>query len=71
MCALLLLGYSVFGAMSAHVARRYRCAHLFWRDVSVRVRDRDAWQQRCSVGRMMCAQLPLDSQVWRHCKEPN
>jgi hypothetical protein len=27
-------------------------------------RDNDAWAQRhCSAGRMMCAQLPLDSQV--------
>ena len=29
-----------------------------------RVHDIDAWvQQRCSVVRVMCAQLPLDSQM--------
>ncbi len=28
------------------------------------VNDNDVWVQRhCSVGRLMCAQLPLDSQV--------
>jgi hypothetical protein len=28
------------------------------------VHDDDAWvQRRCSAGRTMCAQLPLDSQV--------
>ena len=40
------------------------CRGLFSCSPTVRVRDRRAWmQQRCSVGRMMCAQLPLDSQV--------
>ena len=30
----------------------------------VLMRDRDAWvQQRCSAGRVLCAQLPADSQV--------
>ena len=30
------------------------------------VHDDDAWvQRRCSAGRMMCVQLPLDSQVQR------
>ena len=29
------------------------------------VHNHDAWvQQRCSAGRMMCAQLPPDSQMW-------
>ena len=38
---------------------------LFPCDPAVFVHDNDAWvQRRCSVGRMMCAQLPLDSQVW-------
>ena len=38
------------------------CRGLFSCSPTVRVRDRRAWmQQRCSVGRMMCAQLPLDS----------
>jgi hypothetical protein len=40
------------------------CCGLLSSDPAVRERDRDAWvQQCCSVGRMMCAQLPLDSQV--------
>ena len=41
------------------------CRGLFSCDLTVFVHDNDAWVQRCcSVGRMMCAQLPLDSQVW-------
>ena len=37
---------------------------LFSCGPTVFVRDNDAWvQQRCSVGRMMCAQLPLDLQI--------
>ena len=41
------------------------CRGLFSCGPAVRVHDNDAWVQRCcSVGRMMCAQLPLDSQVW-------
>ena len=28
-------------------------------------------QQHCSVGRMVCAELPLDSLVWFRCQEPN
>ena len=40
------------------------CRGLFSCCPAVFVRDRDAWvQRRFSVGRMMCAQLPLDSQV--------
>ena len=40
------------------------CRGLFSRGPAVFVHDNDAWlQQRCSVGRMMCVQLPLDSQV--------
>ena len=40
------------------------CRGLFLRGTMVFVHDNDAWlQQRCSVGRMMCVQLPLDSQV--------
>ena len=40
------------------------CRGLFSFDPTVHVRDRVVWvQQRCSVGRMVCAQLPLDSQV--------
>jgi hypothetical protein len=48
------------------------CRGLLSSDPTVRVRDRDAWvQQCCSVGHMMCAQLPLDSQVWRRWQLPN
>ena len=40
------------------------CRGLYLCGTTVFVHDNDAWlQQRCSVGRMMCAQLPLDSQV--------
>jgi len=40
------------------------CRGLFLCVATVSERDQDAWvQRRCSVGRMMCAQLPLDSQV--------
>jgi hypothetical protein len=36
------------------------------------VHDNDAWvQRRCSAGRMMRAQLLLDSQVWRRWQLPN
>jgi hypothetical protein len=42
------------------------CRHVVF------VHDYDAWvQRRCSVGRMMCAQLPLDSLVWRRWQLPN
>ena len=37
-----------------------------------RVYDSDARvQRRCSLGRMMCAQVPLHSQVWRRWQLPN
>jgi hypothetical protein len=40
------------------------CRGLFSCGPTVHVRNRDAWVQRaCSMGRMMCAQLLLDSQV--------
>ena len=40
------------------------CRGLFSCGPVVFVHDNDAWvQRRCSAGRMMCAQLPLDSQV--------
>ena len=42
------------------------CRGLFPCGPAVFEHDDDAWvQQLCSAGRMMCAQLPLDSQVWR------
>jgi hypothetical protein len=40
------------------------CRGLFSCGPAVFVHDDDAWAKwHCSVGRMMCAQLPLDSQV--------
>jgi hypothetical protein len=40
------------------------CRGLFSCGPAVFDRGYDAWvQRRCSAGRMMCAQLPLDSQV--------
>ena len=45
---------------------------LFLRAALVYERDQDAWmQQRCPAGCMLCAQLPLDSPVWRHWQLPN
>ena len=42
------------------------CRGLFSCGAAVFVHDSDAWvQRRCSAGRMMCVQLPLESQVWR------
>ena len=40
------------------------CRGLFSCGPAVLVHDNDAWlQRRCSAGRVLCAQLPLDSQV--------
>ena len=50
----------------AFAARTIRlpCRVLFLRGPTVFMRDRDAWvQRRCSAGRVLCAQLPPDSQV--------
>ena len=49
------------------------CRGLFWCGPALFGHDDgDAWVQRgCSAGRMMCAQLPLDSQVWRRWQLPN
>jgi hypothetical protein len=48
------------------------CRGLFSCGTAVSVHDGDAWvQRRCSVGRMMHTQLPLDSQVWRRWQLPN
>jgi hypothetical protein len=48
------------------------CRGLFSSVAGVFVTDGDAWVQRCCpAGRMMCAQLPLDSQVWRRWQLPN
>ena len=41
------------------------CRGLFSCAATVLERDQDAWvQRRCPAGCMLCAQLPLDSQVW-------
>jgi hypothetical protein len=48
------------------------CRGLLSCAATVLERDQDAWvQRRCSVGRMMHTQLPLDSQVWRRWQSPN
>ena len=42
------------------------CRGLLSCVAAVFIHDDDAWvQRRCSVGRMMHTQLPLDSQVWQ------
>ena len=42
------------------------CRGLLSCGPTVFIDDTDAWvQRRFSAGRMLCAQLPLDSQVWR------
>jgi hypothetical protein len=44
------------------------CRGLFSCGPSVFVHDNDAWvQRRCPAGRVLWAQLLLDSQVWRRC----
>jgi len=61
--ALAIAELSATGALAARTIRLLRRG-LFSRGPSVHVRDRDAWvQQRCSAGRVLCAQLPADSQV--------
>ena len=48
------------------------CRGLLSCAATVLERDQDAWvYRRCSVGRMMHTQLPLDSQVWRRWQLPN
>jgi hypothetical protein len=67
------LAIAELSTTEAFAARTIRlpCRILFLRGATVLMRDRDAWvQQRCSAGRVLCAQLPPDSQVWRrrHCR---
>ena len=51
-------------AASATCVSCLLCRSLFSWVVVVPMRDRDAWaQRRCSAGRVLCAQLPPDSQV--------
>jgi hypothetical protein len=48
------------------------CRGLFSCEPTVVENDNDARvRQRCSVGRMRSATLPLDSQVWRRWQLPN
>ena len=62
---------STTGALAARTIRLLR-GGLFLRGPAVPMRDRDAWvQRRCSAGRVLCAQLPPDSQVWRRWQLPN
>ena len=71
MAALAIAESSTTGAFAACMSCLL-CRGLFSCGPAVRVHDNDAWvQRRCSVGRMMCAQLPLDSQMWYRCKGPN
>ena len=63
MAALAIAELSMTGALAACMSCLL-CRGLFSCGPAVFVRGNDARvQQRCSVGRMMCAQLPLDSQV--------
>jgi len=56
---------STTGALAARTIRLLRRG-LFSCCPVVPMRDRDAWAQlRCLAGRLLCAQLPLNSQVWR------
>jgi hypothetical protein len=51
---------STTGALAARTIRLL-CHGLFMCYPAVPMRDRDAWaQQRCSVGRVLCVQLPPD-----------
>jgi hypothetical protein len=69
--ALAIAGLSTTGAIAAR-ASCLLCRGLLSCNPAVFVGDIDAWVQlRCSAGRMMCAQLPLDSQVWRRWQLPN
>jgi len=61
--ALAIAELSTTGALAARVIRLL-CRGLFSCGPTVLMRDRDAWvQRRCSAGRVLCAQLPPDSQV--------
>ena len=61
--ALAIAEFSTTGALAARVIRLLSYGLLSC-GPTVHVRDRDAWvQQRCSAGRVLCAQLPADSQV--------
>jgi hypothetical protein len=69
--ALAIAKFSTTEAIAAR-ASCLLCRGLFSCGSAVFVHDSDAWvQRRCSAGRMMCVQLPLDSQVWRRWQLPN
>ena len=53
-------------------AIRLLCRGLFSCVATVHVCDADAWVQLCcSAGRVLCAQLAPDSQVWRRSQLPS
>jgi hypothetical protein len=69
--ALAIAELSTTEALAARTIRLLRRV-LFLRGPAVLMHDRDAWvQRRCSVGRVLCAQLPPDSHVWRRWQLPD
>ena len=61
--ALAIAELSTTGAFAARVIRLLRRG-LLLRGATVPARDGDAWvQRRCLAGRVLRAQLPLDSQL--------
>ena len=71
MAALAIAELSTTEALASRVIRLLRRG-LFSCRPTVPMRDRNARvQRRCSAGRVLCAQLPPDSQVWRRWQLPN
>jgi len=69
--ALAIAELSTTGACAAR-AIRLPCRGLFSFGAAVFMRDFDAWMQlSCSAGRVLRAQLPPDSQVWRRWQLPS
>jgi hypothetical protein len=63
--ALAIAELSTTEALAARTIRLLRRV-LFLRGPAVLMHDGDALVQRhCPAGRVLCAQLPPDSQVWR------
>jgi len=68
------LAIAELSTTEAFAARAIRllCRGLFSCVVVVHVRNSDAWVQLCcSAGRVLCAQLPPDSQMWRRWQLPS
>jgi len=64
--ALAIAELSTTGALAARVIRLL-CRGLLSCGPTVLMRDRDAWvQQRCSAGRVLCAQLPTLKSALAH-----